>query len=47
MYTMACMHRYVKMYLLPDKSQSSKMKTTIKRNTTDPVYDEFLQVREF
>ncbi|XP_067097267.1 synaptotagmin-like protein 3 [Osmerus mordax] len=36
-------HPYVKIYLLPDKSQSSKMKTTIKRNTTDPVYDEVLQ----
>lgn len=36
-------HPYVKIYLLPDKSQSSKLKTRVKRDTTDPVYDEVLQ----
>nr|XP_046147162.1 synaptotagmin-like protein 3 isoform X3 [Oncorhynchus gorbuscha] len=36
-------HPYVKVYLLPEKSQSSKLKTTIKRNTTDPIYNEILQ----
>ncbi|KAM4601176.1 synaptotagmin-like protein 3 [Polymixia lowei] len=36
-------HSYVKLYLLPEKTQSSKLKTTVKRNTTDPVYNEVLQ----
>lgn len=36
---------YVKIYLLPDKSQSSKMKTTVIKNTTDPIFQESLQVR--
>ncbi|XP_020351841.1 synaptotagmin-like protein 3 isoform X1 [Oncorhynchus kisutch] len=36
-------HPYVKIFLLPEKSQSSKLKTTIKRNTTDPIYNEILQ----
>ncbi|XP_061899979.1 synaptotagmin-like protein 4 isoform X2 [Entelurus aequoreus] len=31
---------YVKCYLLPDKSRMSKRKTTIKRHTCDPVYNE-------
>ncbi|XP_061643111.1 synaptotagmin-like protein 4 isoform X7 [Phyllopteryx taeniolatus] len=31
---------YVKCYLLPDKSRQSKRKTTIKRHTCDPVYEE-------
>ncbi|XP_041051467.1 synaptotagmin-like protein 4 isoform X2 [Carcharodon carcharias] len=34
---------YVKSYLLPDKSRQSKRKTTVKRNTTDPVYNEILR----
>ncbi|XP_071006290.1 synaptotagmin-like protein 3 [Oncorhynchus clarkii lewisi] len=34
---------YVKVYLLPEKSQSTKLKTTVKRNTTDPIYNEVLQ----
>ncbi|CAK6962714.1 synaptotagmin-like protein 3 [Scomber scombrus] len=34
-------HPYVKLYVLPEKS--SKMKTTVKKNTTDPVYNEVLQ----
>uniref|UniRef100_A0A3Q3VPV8 C2 domain-containing protein n=1 Tax=Mola mola TaxID=94237 RepID=A0A3Q3VPV8_MOLML len=35
--------RYVKLYILPDKN--GKLKTTVKKNTTDPVYNEVLKVR--
>ncbi|XP_047243265.1 synaptotagmin-like protein 3 [Girardinichthys multiradiatus] len=31
-------HPYVKLYVLPDKN--SKLKTSVKKNTTDPVYNE-------
>ncbi|XP_053329734.1 synaptotagmin-like protein 4 [Spea bombifrons] len=34
---------YVKSYLLPDKSRQGKRKTTIKRNTINPLYNEILQ----
>ncbi|XP_051878404.1 synaptotagmin-like protein 4 [Pristis pectinata] len=34
---------YVKSYLLPDKSRQSKRKTTIKRNTTNPIYNEIIR----
>ncbi|XP_068106065.1 synaptotagmin-like protein 4 isoform X2 [Hyperolius riggenbachi] len=34
---------YVKSYLLPDKSRQGKRKTTIKRNTINPLYSETLQ----
>ncbi|XP_072251529.1 synaptotagmin-like protein 4 [Leuresthes tenuis] len=34
---------YVKCYLLPDKSRQSKKKTSIKRNTINPVYNETLK----
>ncbi|KAI3351601.1 hypothetical protein L3Q82_020441, partial [Scortum barcoo] len=34
---------YVKCYLLPDKSRQSKRKTSIKRNTLNPVYKETLK----
>ncbi|XP_062862052.1 synaptotagmin-like protein 5 [Trichomycterus rosablanca] len=34
---------YVKTYLLPDKSRQSKRKTSIKINTTDPVFNENLR----
>ncbi|XP_040261280.1 synaptotagmin-like protein 4 [Bufo bufo] len=34
---------YVKSYLLPDKSRQGKRKTTIKRNTINPLYGETLQ----
>ncbi|XP_042245519.1 synaptotagmin-like protein 3 isoform X1 [Thunnus albacares] len=34
-------HPYVKLYVLPEKS--NKLKTTVKRNTTDPLYNEVLQ----
>lgn len=36
--------RYVKTYLLPDKSRQGKRKTSIKRDTINPLYDEFLRV---
>ncbi|KAM4697076.1 synaptotagmin-like protein 4 [Rhinophrynus dorsalis] len=36
-------HPYVKSYLLPDKSRQGKRKTTIKRNTTNPMYNETLK----
>ncbi|XP_068571174.1 synaptotagmin-like protein 4 isoform X2 [Cebidichthys violaceus] len=36
-------HPYVKCYLLPDKSRQSKRKTSIKRNTVNPVYEETLK----
>lgn len=36
---------YVKCYLLPDKSRQSKKKTTIKKKTINPVYNETLKVR--
>ncbi|XP_054453836.1 synaptotagmin-like protein 4 isoform X2 [Anoplopoma fimbria] len=36
-------HPYVKCYLLPDKSRQSKRKTSIKRNTVNPVYNETLK----
>ncbi|KAM6992590.1 synaptotagmin-like protein 3 [Tautogolabrus adspersus] len=32
---------YVKLYVLPEKS--SKLKTAVKKNTTDPVYDEVIK----
>ncbi|XP_061454337.1 synaptotagmin-like protein 4 [Rhineura floridana] len=34
---------YVKTYLLPDKSRQGKRKTTIKRNTVSPLYNELLK----
>uniref|UniRef100_A0A5K1VKF1 Synaptotagmin-like protein 4 n=1 Tax=Sus scrofa TaxID=9823 RepID=A0A5K1VKF1_PIG len=33
---------YVKTYLLPDKSRQGKRKTSIKRDTVNPLYDEIL-----
>ncbi|XP_042358880.1 synaptotagmin-like protein 3 isoform X2 [Plectropomus leopardus] len=36
-------HPYVKLNMLPGKS--SKMKTTVKKNTTDPVFNEVLKYR--
>ena len=35
---------YVKTYLLPDKTKSSKRKTGIQRRTLNPEYDEILKV---
>ena len=35
---------YVKTYLLPDKAKHTKQKTSIKKKTLDPVYNETLKV---
>ncbi|XP_055464309.1 synaptotagmin-like protein 4 isoform X2 [Psammomys obesus] len=35
-----CSNPYVKTYLLPDKSRQGKRKTSIKRDTINPLYDE-------
>ncbi|XP_048963238.1 synaptotagmin-like protein 4 isoform X2 [Canis lupus dingo] len=35
---------YVKTYLLPDKSRQGKRKTSIKRDTINPLYDETLRI---
>lgn len=37
--------RYVKAYLLPDKSSHSKKKTSVKKKTLNPVFDQTLKVR--
>ncbi|XP_072850843.2 synaptotagmin-like protein 3 [Pogona vitticeps] len=36
---------YIKTYLLPDKSAQSKRKTSLKKNTLDPVYQETLKYK--
>ena len=36
---------YVKTYLLPDKAKHTKQKTSVKKKTLDPVYNEMLMVR--
>jgi hypothetical protein len=41
-YFIAC--RYVKAYLLPDRTKSSKRKTKTKKNTLNPVFGETLKV---
>ncbi|XP_025862365.2 synaptotagmin-like protein 4 isoform X2 [Vulpes vulpes] len=38
-----CSNPYVKTYLLPDKSRQGKRKTSIKRDTINPLYDETLR----
>lgn len=35
---------YVKTYLLPDKTRSTKLKTKVKKKTLNPVYNEVLKV---
>uniref|UniRef100_A0A3Q3K692 Synaptotagmin-like protein 1 n=1 Tax=Monopterus albus TaxID=43700 RepID=A0A3Q3K692_MONAL len=43
-----CVHvfyRYVKAYLLPDKSSQSKKKTSVKKKTLNPVYDQTLRYK--
>lgn len=37
---------YIKTYLLPDKSKSSKLKTSVIRKTLNPVYNETLNVSQ-
>ena len=36
---------YVKTYILPDKAKHTKQKTSVKKKTLDPVYNETLTVR--
>ncbi len=36
--------RYAKVYLLPDRSRSSKKKTKVKKHTLSPVFEENLKV---
>ncbi|KAM5289748.1 synaptotagmin-like protein 4 isoform 3-T3 [Glossophaga mutica] len=38
-----CSNPYVKTYLLPDKSRQGKRKTSIKRDTVNPLYDEIFR----
>ena len=35
---------YVKFYILPDKNKADKRKTSIQRNTCDPIYNDILRV---
>lgn len=36
--------RYIKTYLLPDKSNHSKRKTTVRKRSLDPIFNETLKV---
>ena len=36
---------YIKTYLLPDKAKHTKQKTSVKKKTLDPIYNETLMVR--
>lgn len=36
--------RYVKSYLLPDKTKTGKRKTKVKKNSLNPTFDETLRV---
>lgn len=40
-------YRYVKVYLLPDKSKSGKRKTRVKKHTLNPIFEETLKVYLF
>ena len=42
---MPIVDRYVKVYLLPDKTKGGKRKTKTKKNTLNPDFDEILTVR--
>ena len=35
---------YIKTYLLPDKDRHPKQKTSVKKKTLDPIYNETLKV---
>lgn len=41
--TLSSLCRFVKLCVLPEKS--AKMKTAVKKNTTDPVFNEVLKVK--
>lgn len=36
-------YRYVKVYLLPDRTKSGKRKTKVKKHTLNPVFEEVLK----
>ena len=38
---------YIKIYLLPDREKHTKRKTSVKKKTLDPVYNETFKVRPF
>ena len=38
------MPRYVKVYLLPDRSKAGKRKTKVKKHTLNPLFEEILKV---
>ena len=44
MYVTCDMCRYVKAYLLPDRSKAGKRKTKVKKHTLNPVFEESLKV---
>jgi synaptotagmin-like protein len=37
-------YRYVKTYLLPDRTRTGKRKSKVKKHTINPVFDEILTV---
>ena len=39
--------RYVKVYLLPDRSKAGKRKTKVKKHTLNPIFEEILKVKLF
>lgn len=39
-------YRYVKCYLLPDKSKLGKRKTSVKKKTSHPTFNEILRVKK-
>lgn len=39
-------NRYIKTYLLPDKTKNGKRKTRVKKHTLNPTYDEVLKVMQ-
>ena len=38
---------YIKTYLLPDKAKHTKQKTSVKKKTLNPVYNETLKVKKW